>query len=62
MCPKTQVLFIDSDPSMRQMYRDILAEEDFAVITAASFSEAAELMEKQEFQITYFELQQPTAF
>jgi len=47
---------------MRQMYRDILAEEDFAVITAASFSEAAELMEKQEFQITYFELQQPTAF
>jgi len=61
MCSKAKVLFIDSDSNMRQMYQDILAEEDFAVITAASFSEASEIMEKQEFQIIYLELQQPTA-
>jgi DNA-binding NtrC family response regulator len=61
MCPKAKVLFINSDSNMRQMYQDILAEEDFAVITAASFSEAVKLMEHEEFQIIYFELQQPTA-
>jgi DNA-binding NtrC family response regulator len=61
MCPKAKILFIDSDSNMRQMYQDILAEEDFAVVIAASFSEAVELMEYQEFQIIYFELQKPTA-
>lgn len=62
MCPKAKVLFIDSDSNMRQIYQDILAEEDLKLITAASFSEAAELMEKQEFQIIYLELQQPTGW
>jgi len=61
MCLKAKVLFIDSDSNMRQVYQDILAGEDFVVITVASFSEAAELMEKYEFQIIYLELQLPTA-
>jgi DNA-binding NtrC family response regulator len=61
MCLKAKVLFIDSDSNMRQVYQDILAEEDLKLITAASFSEAVELMAKYEFQIIYLELQLPTA-
>lgn len=56
---KRKILLVDDDPAMRQVLFQLLAGEDFLVLTAASGVEAFELVNTQKFDLVLLDLSMP---
>jgi len=52
-----RVLFVDDDPDMRDLMRDLLTSQGGTVSTANGLSEAAELLESSEFDVVITDLE-----
>ncbi len=52
-----RVLFVDDDPDMRDLMRDLLTSQGGTVSTANGLNEAAELLESSEFDVVITDLE-----
>lgn len=56
---KRKILLVDDDPAMRQVLLQLLAGEDFLVLTAANGVEAFELVNTKKFDLVLLDLSMP---
>ena len=56
---KRKILLVNDDPATRQMLRQLLAGEDFLVLTAANGVEAFELVSTKKFDLVLLDLSMP---
>ncbi|MFC1555614.1 response regulator [candidate division KSB1 bacterium] len=54
-----KILVVDDEESIRELYQSILGEKGYIVETAESGEQALELLEKQNVQVMYLDLNLP---